>query len=115
MKNNFQIFCLLLLISYIATETCTSTTSPSKAEDCKDETITDADKKSYDYQHCCYREYENFERSKSCIPLTSRQYKNIGKLIKHLDEQNSYGYKIKIDCNSSYIKFYLFSLFLFLI
>lgn len=114
MKNNYQILCFLLIISYINSQTCTGIT-PSKAEDCKDDSIPSTMKEKYDFTHCCYKELENLDGGKSCTLLTTRQYKNIGKYIKLTEEQNDYDYKMKIDCNSYYLKFYLLSLILFLI
>ena len=117
MKNNFQIFCLFLLIFSYKAEglgICgDGSVIPSKAEDCKDELLTD-DQKKEDRKHCCYKEEENNESDgKKCVSLTTRQYEHIGKVIKLLEED--YEYKIKIDCNSSYLKFYLLSLIFFFI
>ena len=116
MKYNFQIFFLFLLVfSYIGSFNPCGTYSgpPSDADDCKDELLSDTQKK-LDYKHCCFKEEENNESSgKSCIAITTRQYEHIGKYIKYLEED--YEYKIKIDCNSSYLKFYLLSLILFFI
>ena len=116
MKNIYKVFFCLILVSYINSlnDGC-GIANPSGAGDCKDDTISADDKKN-DLVHCCYIEKENKEISgKSCETFTSRQYKNIGKIIKQREEGNEYDYKIKIDCKSSYLKFYLLSLFLFLI
>lgn len=112
MKINFQIVCLFLLISSYFAVDCDDI-APSNAGDCKDDSIPEDDKKN-DYTHCCLFEQENLD-SKSCHSLTTRQYKNIGNFIKISEEKSNYLYKIKIDCNSSYLKFYLFSIILFLI
>ena len=112
MKLNYQIVCLFLLISSYIAEDCENLT-PSNADDCKDDSILETDKK-LDYTHCCLYEQENLD-VKRCTKLTTRQYKNIGNYIKIREEGNEYKYKLKIDCNSSYLKFYLLSLILFLI
>lgn len=112
MKINFQIVCLFLLISSYLAIDCENI-NPSNADDCKDDSILESEKKE-DYTHCCLYERENLD-GKRCMSITTRQYKNIGEYIKISEEQNNYKYKIKIDCNSSYLKFYLFSIILFLI
>ena len=115
MKKIYQILCLLLLISFIVVSGECGIDSPTKADDCKDDTITEENKK-LDYTHCCYVEQENNEvNGKSCRLLTTRQYEKIGKYIKLREEDSSYLYKLKIDCNSFYLKFYLLSLILFFI
>lgn len=112
MKLNYQIVCLFLLISSYIAEDWEKLT-PSNADDCKDDSILETDK-NLDYTHCCLYERENLD-VKTCRKLTTRQYKNIGNYIKMLEEGNDYNYKLKIDCNSFHLKFYLLSLILFLI
>jgi hypothetical protein len=43
--------------------------------------------------------------SRKCVPITSYQYKNIGKLKKNFEKDNQYDYSL--DCNSSFLQVYL--------
>lgn len=120
MKNNYQIFFLFLLISYITTCGPSDGSNPTKADDCKDDNISQTDKK-LDYTHCCYVDL-GIESLNSCIKLTSYQYENFGKIFKKAKKEGNsefglatYAYDLKVDCNSNHFQIYLLSLISLLI
>jgi len=111
MKKVYSILCILILLKIYAITaqiTC-GTTTPIKADDCNDDSITQYFK-DFDLVHCCYVHYEKNSDSNECKALTSKQYKNIKKYIKLLEENNDYKYEIKIDCQSPNLQIFLFSL-----
>ena len=75
----------------------------------------DPTEKDADYVHCCYYKEEKKPNSGRCKSLTSRQYKNIGKYIKYEEKDDDYEYKISIDCQSSFLHLFLFTLVMQLI
>lgn len=99
MKHIFYIIFLFSLCKIITSQSC-GISNPTKADDCKDDTLIQTQKDA-DYVHCCFMEVEK-QNTKSCASLTSYQYKNIGKL-KKLTEKN-YAYDYSIDCNSSFLQ-----------
>jgi hypothetical protein len=107
---------MFILLSIFATtkQSCASSVTPTKADDCKDDSL-DATEKDTDYVHCCYYKEEKSPNSGRCKALTSRQYKNIGKYIKYKEEKDDYEYKISIDCQSSFLHLFLFTLVMQLI
>ena len=109
----FILFTIFTITSQISNN-CGSGATPTKADDCKDDTLT-TPQKDDDYVHCCYFQFEKQSDSSACQALTSNQYKNIGKLIKKYEEQTFYGYKLKIDCQSSNLHLFLFTLIIQLI
>ena len=109
----FILFTIFTITSQISSN-CGSGTTPTKADDCKDDTLTTTQKDD-DYVHCCYTQFEKNVGDNECQALTSNQYKNIGKYIKKYEEQTFYGYKIKIDCQSSNLHLFLFTLIIQLI
>ena len=109
----FILFTIFTITSQISSN-CGSGTTPTKADDCKDDTLTTTQKDD-DYVHCCYFQFEKQSDSSACQALTSNQYKNIGKYIKKYEEQSLYKYKIKIDCQSSNLHLFLFTLIIQLI
>ena len=108
----FILFTIFTITSQISR--CGSGTTPTKADDCKDDTLTTTQKDA-DYVHCCYMQPEKISDRSTCMALTSNQYKNIGKYIKKYEEETYYGYKIKIDCQSSNLHLFLFTLIIQLI
>lgn len=109
-KEYSILFMLILLTIFISTNQQGCTGLATKADDCKDDLLTQSEKDDYDYVHCCYYENEKLKNGASCKRLTSKQYKNIGKYIKYEEEDNGYAYKIKIDCQSSYLHLFLLAL-----
>ena len=109
----FILFTIFTITSQISSN-CGSGTTPTKADDCKDDTLTTTQKDD-DYVHCCYFQFEKNSGDSACQALTSNQYKNIGKYIKKYEEETYYGYKIKIDCQSSNLHLFLFTLIIQLI
>ena len=109
----FILFTIFTITSQISTD-CGSGTTPTKADDCKDDTLTTTQKDN-DYVHCCYIQIEKQSDGSACQALTSNQYKNIGKYIKKYEELTTYKYKIKIDCQSSNLHLFLFTLIIQLI
>jgi hypothetical protein len=109
------LFMLILLSIFTTTKQSTSCNAivPTKADDCKDDSLTQTEKDN-DYVHCCYYKKEKTSGA-SCRALTSRQYKNIGKYIKYEEEDDGYEYKISIDCQSSFLHLFLFTLIIQLI
>jgi hypothetical protein len=110
------LFMLILLSIFTTTKQSTSCNAivPTKADDCKDDSL-DATEKDNDKVHCCYYKEEKMPNSGRCKALTSRQYKNIGKYIKYKEEEDDYEYKISIDCQSSFLHLFLFTLVMQLI
>ena len=113
MSKGYSILWLLILLT-IFTETQQSTScgdiTPSKADDCKDDSLTQDDKDDDDHVHCCYVKEEKSSDPATCQPLTSKQYKNLGKYIELYEKNNDYKHKINIDCQSSYMNLFLFAL-----
>lgn len=108
----YSFLCMLILLSIFATtkQYCGSGVTPTKADDCKDDSLSQTEKDN-DYVHCCYYKKEKkATNGASCKALTSRQYKNIGKYIKYEEEDDGYEYKISIDCQSSFLHLFLFTL-----
>lgn len=103
-------FLLITIITIIKQSSACGISSPTKADDCKDDTLTQDDKDKDDYIHCCYMKYEKSSNVGSCIPVTSKQYKNFGKALKKMEEYNDYEHKISVDCQSSYLHLFLFAL-----
>ena len=95
---------VLLLITYVKNQTCSNVNDPTSAADCKDEYLTDTEKKN-DYVHCCYVTQVKCEDcQKKCRPFTSKQMENLNTIIKNRVEGNEFDYDISIDCKSSYLK-----------
>jgi hypothetical protein len=116
MQKEYSMLCMLILFSiFISTNQQACSGLATKADDCKDDLLTQTQKDDYDYVHCCYYEKEKLKNGATCRPLTSKQYKNIGKYIKYKEEDNRYDYKIKIDCQSSYLHIFLLALIIQLI
>ena len=109
----FILFTIFTITSQISSN-CGSGTTPTKADDCKDDTLTTTQKDN-DYVHCCYFQFEKKSDGSACQALTSNQYKNIGKYIKNYGETTYYAYKLKIDCQSSNLHLFLFTLIIQLI
>ena len=112
MNAIYQIFFIFLLISYITTCGPTDGTVPKKADDCKDDSISEANKK-LDFTHCCYVDY-GIEELNQCKELTSYQYKNFGKYFKEYKKSGGrgddlYAYDLKMDCYSYNMKLYVLS------
>ena len=116
MLKVYSFLCMFILLSIFATtkQYCGSGVTPTKADDCKDESL-DPTEKDADYVHCCYYKEEKKPNSGRCKALTSRQYKNIGKYIKYEEKDDDYKYKISIDCQSSFLHLFLFTLVMKLI
>lgn len=118
MNKVYSILCIFILftISTITSQISTSCGSgiPTKADDCKDDTLSTTQKDA-DYVHCCYVQREKFSAGNTCEALTSKQYKNIGKYRKYYEESNNYDYEVKIDCQSSNLHLFLFTLIIQLI
>jgi hypothetical protein len=117
MKKEYYLLFMLILLEIFAITTQSSacgSLNPTKADDCKDDTLIQSQKDA-DFVHCCYKQYEKKSDNNECVPLTSKQYNNIGKLIKYFEESDSYKYEIKIDCHSSNLHLFLFVLIMQLI
>ena len=110
MLKVYSFLCMFILLSIFATtkQSCASSVTPTKADDCKDDSLTQNDKDDYDYVHCCYVKKE--KGNAYCKALTSKQLDNLGKYIKHKEKDNDYEYKINIDCQSTYLHLFLFAL-----
>ena len=91
---------LIFLFSLCKIITTCGISNPTSADDCKDDTLSQIEKDA-DYVHCCLMEKKNVV-SKSCVRITSYQYKNIGKIKKNYEEDYEYDYSL--DCNSSFLK-----------
>ena len=115
MLKVYSFLCMFILLSIFATtkQYCTGVTA-TKADDCKDDSL-DSTEKDNDRVHCCYYKEEKKPNSGRCKALTSRQYKNIGKYIKYEEKDDDYKYKISIDCQSSFLHLFLFTLVMQLI
>ena len=109
-KVNSLLFMLILISIFTITKQEGCYGSATKADDCKDDSLTQDDKDKDDYVHCCYVKYEKSSEGGSCIPVTSKQYKNFGKALKKMEEENYYSHKISVDCKSSYLHLFLFAL-----
>ena len=118
MNKKYSIICILILISIISITGQISTScgslSPTKADDCKDTTLTQSQKDA-DYVHCCYLQFVKGSSLNSCGALTSKQYKKVGKYIDYLEENSNYMYEIKIDCQSSNLHLFLITLIIHII
>ena len=110
----FILFTIFTITSQLSADCGSSGTTPTKADDCKDDTLTTTQKDN-DYVHCCYIQLEKKSDGSACQALTSNQYKNIGKYIKNYGETAYYEYKLKIDCQSSNLHLFLFTLIIQLI
>ena len=116
MLKVYSFLCMFILLSIFATtkqSTACEDITPTKADDCKDDSLTPTEKDN-DFVHCCYYKKEKTNGA-SCKTLTSRQYKNIGKYIKYEEKDDDYEYKISIDCQSSFLHLFLFTLVMQLI
>ena len=102
---------LIFLFSLCKIITACGIANPTSADDCKDDTLLQPQKDA-DYVHCCLMEMKNVQ-SKSCVPITSYQYKNIGKLKKNYEEDYEYDYSL--DCNSSFLQICLIFLLSFIL
>ena len=128
-----KIFFILLLsfITYVYLDgpaRCSETANPKSADDCKDK-LTDYDKDNGN-AYCCYFSYSKKSENNRCTGLSKKEYDNIGKYMKiqkkylemgkiqnEIDPDDDYEDvgKIKVDCNSNYIKLGILILLLFLI
>ena len=109
------LFMFILLSIFITTKQDCGDVIPTKADDCKDDSLSQTQKDN-DKVHCCYfKKEKKATNGASCKALTSRQYKNIGKYIKYEEEDDGYEYKISIDCQSSFLHLFLFTLVMQLI
>ena len=109
-KMNSLLFMLMLISIFTITKAAGCSGSATKADDCKDDSLTQDDKDKDDYVHCCYVKLEKGPEGGNCIPVTSKQYKNFGKALKKMEEEIYYSHKISIDCKSSYLHLFLFVL-----
>ena len=119
MNKVYSILCIFILFTIFTVNSqvstyCGSGTTPTSADNCKDDTLSTTQKDA-DYVHCCYVQKEKFSAGNTCKALTSKQYKNIGKYIKYYEEINDYDYEVKIDCQSSNLHLFLFTLIIQLI
>ena len=117
MKISITIFIFLSFISYAINQgygTCGSATTPTSAADCKDDSLTEPQKKQ-GYVKCCFLEQKKNEYGKSCMPITEKQGKKLGTIIKEIEKRNLYDYDYSIDCKSSYLKAGLVLLISFII
>ena len=117
----YQIAIFALLIVFSHSDLCGKVTSlgtndPSKPEDCNLVKQTGPE-----IEKCCYQTADNYGKvintyndKGDCVPLNKKQLDNLKTYIKYQEIQNGYE-KMKIDCNSSYIKLSLISLLLFFI
>ena len=128
-----KIFFILLLsfitYVYLGEGICGTNTSPKSASDCNDK-LTDEDKNNYGYAYCCYFTLSKKSEYNYCGGLSKKEYDNIGKYMKIQkiekevdeleneidpdDDYEDFG-KLKLECNSNYIKLGILILFLFLI
>ena len=122
MKISITIFIFLSFISYVINEhpfnDCgDGTTIPTSAADCKDELLSDTQKKKGYVKCCLLEEKKNEYNGKSCIRITEKQGKKLGTIIKELEKSAFYLYShdISIDCKSSYLKAGLVLLISFII
>ena len=127
-----KIFLILLLsfitYVYLGEGICGTNTSPKSASDCNDK-LTDTDKNN-GYAYCCYFSFSKKSENNYCLGLSKKEYDNIGKYMKIQkkyreigklqneidpdDDYEDFG-KLKLECNSNYIKLGILILFLFLI
>ena len=120
MKMSITIVIFLSFISYAINQlhSClgsTLTGLPSSAADCKDEFLTDTQKKKNFVKCCLLEEKKNEENGKSCVAITEKQSKKLGTIIKDLEKMSLYEYDYSIDCKSSYLKAGLVLLISFII
>ena len=104
---------ILIAIFTITKQDCEG--SATKADDCKDDSLSQDEKDKLDLVHCCYLKYEKSSRGGLCTPVTSKMYNNFGKVLKKVEENYYYSHKISIDCKSSYLHLFLFVLIMQLI
>ena len=117
----YQIAIFALLIVFSHSDTCLAdpalgSSLPSKPGDCKLTKVS-----GDEIEKCCYETADNYDKVNSnnplkgnCVGLNKKQLDNLKTYIKYQEIQLGYD-KMKIDCNSSYIKLSLISLLLFFI
>ena len=110
MLKEYSILCMLILFTIFTQTKQSCSGSATKADDCKDDSITQTEKDEKDYVHCCYVKQDKNKNGGFCEALTSKQLDNLGKYIKFKEESRGYAYKIDIDCQSSYLHLFLFTL-----
>lgn len=109
MPKEYSLLFMLILISIFTITKQGCSGAATKADDCKDDSLSQDDKDDDDLVHCCYFKNEKLN-SGFCDSLTSKQYKNLGKYIKQYEKEQGYTYKISIDCKSSYLNLFLLAL-----
>ena len=116
----YQIAIFALLIVFSHSDSCNpdytalGSNSPSKPGDCKLTKST-----GNEVEKCCYETADNYDKVSypakgGCVGLNQKQLDNLKTYIKYQEIISGYD-KMKIDCNSSYIKLSLISLLLFFI
>ena len=128
--NKLCLFLLLSLIADVYLDDCESIQNPKSKSDCNGK-LSDDDKNINKYAYCCYLSYSKKSEKNSCIGVDQKYYDNvakymkitkkrdeINKLMNEIDPDNNkyedWG-KVKIQCNSNYLKIGILFLFLFLI
>ena len=127
MKTSITIFIFLSFISYsinqvgvtyFLSQRCGGSGTPTSADDCKDDSLSETQKK-YGYAKCCLLENKKMENGKTCIAITEKQGKKLGTIVKELEKDYYYyaydNKDLSIDCKSSYLKAGLILLISFII
>ena len=121
MNKLILLFIITCLFSFINTTCTTDENDTYKYRDYKD-----CKNREFDFEEiednaykCCHIEIEiesaNVEHSfEGCIPVTKNQYYNIRQLVRQYEAKANVD-DVDIDCNSSYVKFYIISLIIFLL
>ena len=116
-----SLFIITYLFSFINTTCTTDEYDTYKYRDYKDCEIRafDSEEIEDNAYRCCHIEIEietsNVEQSfEGCIPVSKNQYDNIRQLIREYEAKTNVD-DVDIDCNSSYLKFYIISLIIFLL
>ena len=117
MKAIIILFISLCLFSFINL-TCEPDEENNKirdSDDCKDRAFSSEEIEDNKYKCCYMRTKVNLNTRKGklyqCIGLTKNEYDVVKDLIKKYEAETGVD-DVKIDCNSSYIKFGLLSLLL---
>ena len=118
LKIIFIILCLFISINSSCATDEDETNKYRNALDCKNKAF-DSDEIEVGAYKCCYIEVEykslNSEReTHGCTALTESQYNNIRQTIRTFEAQTGV-YEVDIECKSSYIKYGLFLIILFLL
>ena len=121
MKIIIKLFLVLFLFSYINTTCATDEDDQIRyrdSDDCENREF-DSEEIGENAYKCCHMEIEtktaNVEKSvHCCIPLTQSQFENIKQTVREYEAGDNVD-EVEIDCKSSYLRYGLFLLVLFIL